>query len=103
MKARKAKRKESHFQGKLIKEIKERFPGSLVMKTNPGYIQGIPDLFIIHGKHWAALECKRSEKEHHQPNQDYYIQKLNSMSYARFVYPENKEEVLNEMERSFRS
>lgn len=103
MKTRKAKALESKFQGKLIKEIKERFPGSIVMKTNPGYIQGIPDLMVVHGKNWAALECKRSAKEHHQPNQDYYICKMNEMSYARFVYPENKEEVLNEMERSFRS
>ena len=103
MKTRKVKVLESRFQGKLIKEIKERFPEAIVMKTNPGYIQGIPDLMIVNGKSWAALECKRSPNEHHQPNQDYYIQKMNEMSYARFVYPENKEEVLNEMERSFRS
>ena len=101
MKTRKVKALESRFQGKLIKEIKERFPEAIVMKTNPGYIQGIPDLMIVNGKNWAALECKRSPKEHHQPNQDYYIQKMNEMSYARFVYPENKEEVLDEMERSF--
>jgi hypothetical protein len=101
MKERKKKVLETQFQGKLIKELKERFPGAIVMKTNPGYIQGIPDLMIVYGKNWAALECKRSAKEHHQPNQDYYISKMNAMSYARFVYPENKEEVLNEIQRSF--
>jgi hypothetical protein len=96
-------RRETKFQRDLIKEIESRFPGAIVMKTNPGYIQGIPDLLIIYNNHWAALECKKSATEHHQPNQDYYVSKMNEMSFARFIYPENKEEVLNEIQRSFRA
>lgn len=95
--------KEGDFQQKLIKDIQERFPGSIVLKNDPTYIQGIPDLLIIHKDKWAALECKKSEKSKKQPNQDYYVEKLNDMSFASFVYPENKEEVLNEIQRAFES
>lgn len=95
--------KESKFQSNLIKELKERFPGCYVLKNDANYIQGIPDLSVFYKKHWAMLECKNSNKSHHQPNQDYHIDILNGMSFASFISPENKEEVLNEMEQSFRS
>lgn len=95
--------KESAFQHNLIKEIKERFPGSFVMKTDANYIQGIPDLLILYKNKWAALECKRSANAKKQPNQEYYIQKMNDMSFSRLIFPENKEEVLNDLERSFKS
>lgn len=95
--------KESKFQGDLIKEIKKRFPGCVVMKNDPSYIQGIPDLTILHGDKWVTLECKKSETEHHQPNQDYYVEKMNGMSFSSFIYPENKEEVLDGIQRLFES
>lgn len=95
--------KESRFQRKLIEEIEELFPGCIVMKNDPNYIQGIPDLLILYKNKWAALECKRSEREHHQPNQDYYISIMNDMSYAAFVYPENREVILNELQSALRA
>lgn len=94
--------KESKFQHNLIKKVKNNFPDSVILKTDPNYIQGFPDLIILYKDKWVALECKRNEKAHHQPNQDYYIHKLNSMSYASFVYPENERRVLDEMESALR-
>lgn len=94
-------KREGAFQSQLIKDIKQRIPGSIVLKNDPNYIQGIPDLIVLHGDSWAALECKRSENAKHQPNQDYYVETMGEMSYASFVYPENKEEVLNALQRSF--
>jgi len=94
--------KESKFQKKLIDEIKERFPGCYVLKNDSSYIQGIPDLTILYKKKWAMLEVKKDNKAHHQPNQDYYVNELNKMSYASFVSPENREEVMNDLERSFK-
>lgn len=88
---------ERNFQASLIKQIKKRFNGCIVLKTDPNYIQGIPDLLILYGNRWAALEVKKSSKAKHQPNQDYYVKKMNNMSFARFVSPENKEEILNEL------
>lgn len=73
------------------------------MKTDANYIPGFPDLLILYKNKWVALECKRSLTASHRPNQDYYISKLNSMSFASFVCPENKEEVLNAMEKAFKS
>ena len=95
--------KESLFQSKLIKEVKKMFPGCIVLKNDANYIQGIPDLLILYGKHWAALEVKRSAKASIRPNQKYYISKLSKMSYASFVFPENKEAVLNELQQTFQS
>lgn len=94
--------KESKFQKNLIIELKRDFPGCIVLKNDANYIQGIPDLLILFNNHWAALECKKSEDSKHQPNQDYYIKKMNGMSFARFIYPNNKEEVLNELQSAFR-
>lgn len=88
---------ERDFQAKLIKEIKKIFPGCIVMKTDPTYIQGLPDLLILHNDKWAALEVKRSEKASKRPNQDYYVDKMDDMSFASFIYPENKEDVLDEL------
>ena len=95
--------KESDFQGQLIKKIKKRFPGCVVMKNDASYIQGIPDLIILYKNKWAALECKKSKKSSHQPNQDFYIDMMDDMSIARFIFPENEEEVLDEIQSAFRS
>lgn len=95
------KRDEKEFQDNLIKEIENRFDGSIVFKNDPEYIQGIPDLLVVYKDRWAALECKKNATASHRPNQDYYVNKMDGMSFASFIYPENKEEVLHEMERSF--
>lgn len=89
--------RENKFQAKLIKDIKERLPECMVLKNDPSYIQGIPDLTILNDGKWACLENKKSKDAVHQPNQDYYIDKMNQMSFARFIYPENRDEVFNDL------
>ena len=91
---------ERDFQAKLIKEIKQIFKGCIVMKNDSSYIQGIPDLLILYRDKWAALEVKKSATAHHQPNQEYYVELIDEMSYASFIYPENKEEVLYELQQT---
>lgn len=93
---------ESEFQKKLIDELKMIFPGCIILKNDANYLQGVPDLILLYEDHWAMLECKRTAKASHRPNQDYYISKLGKMSYASFVYPENKEEVINELQQALR-
>lgn len=93
--------KENKFQSDLIKEIKERFDGCIVTKLDSAHIQGIPDLLVLYKDKWATLECKRNSKASHRPNQEYYVNKMNEMSFSRFVYPENKEAVLDELQQSF--
>ena len=93
---------ESKFQKDLMDEIKKEFPGCLVMKNDSAYMQGIPDWTILYKDKWAVLEAKREANANKQPNQDYYVEKLNDMSYSRFVYPENKDEVINELRRFFK-
>lgn len=93
-------KRENDFQAKLIKDIKERLPGAMVIKNDANYIQGIPDLTIFYKDRWATLECKKDATASHRPNQDHYVEKMDEMSFSRFIYPENREEVLNELQRS---
>lgn len=91
---------ERDFQAKLIKELKSMFKGCMVFKMEQ--IQGIPDLLILYGRRWASLECKRASNAKRRPNQEYYVNLMDEMSFSRFIYPENKEEVLNELQRAFK-
>ena len=93
---------ERDFQAKLIKDIKKLFPGCMVMKTDPTYIQGIPDLLILFKNKWASLEVKKSIGASKRPNQEYYVDKMNEMSFSKFICPENKEEVLDELRKAFK-
>lgn len=90
---------ESGFQDRLIKILKDMFPGCMIFKMDQ--LQGIPDLLILYGKKWASLECKKHAKAEKQPNQEYYVGLMNDMSFSRFICPENKEEVLNDLQQSF--
>ena len=92
---------ESKFQASLIKDLKDKFPGCIVMKNDSSYIQGIPDLLVLYEDKWASLEVKQSAKARKQPNQEYYVDKMNDMSFSRVIYPENREVVLSELQQAF--
>lgn len=94
---------ESQFQHDLIEDLEALFPDCIILKNDPNYIQGIPDLLVLYRNKWAALECKKSATAKQQPNQKYYVGCMNAMSFSRFIYPENKEEVLHELLQAFRS
>lgn len=92
---------ESKFQKELMDEIRRRYPGCVIMKNDSGYIQGFPDWTILYKDKWAVLEVKREQNAKKQPNQEHYVGKLDGMSFSRIVYPENKDEVLNELAKIF--
>lgn len=93
---------ERDFQVKLIKELKNLFVGCMVMKLDSSYVQGIPDLLVLFKNKWATLECKRFANAKKQPNQEHYVGLMNEMSFSRFICPENKEEVLYDLQQAFR-
>lgn len=93
---------ERDFQAKLIKDLKKMFPGSIILKNDSGYKQGVPDLTVLYKDKWATLECKKSADAPHRPNQDHYVGVMDEMSFSRFIYPENKEEVLRDLQQSFK-
>lgn len=96
-----ANKQERDFQADLIKELGREFKGSIVTKLDSGHIQGIPDLLILYNSKWATLECKAKKGAKKQNNQPYYVDKMNKMSFSRFIYPENKEDVINELKVHF--
>ncbi len=92
---------EAQFQTKLIKKIKAMFPGCVAIKNDAGYQQGMPDWTILYNTHWASLEVKASRASARQPNQEYFVEQLDGMSFAAVIYPENEEEVLLALEQAF--
>jgi hypothetical protein len=93
---------ESQYQSKLIKKLEKLFPGCFILKNDPSYQQGAPDLIILWKNFWASLEVKASASSISQPNQGYYIDQLDAMSFAAYIYPENEEEVLNALQQAFK-
>lgn len=93
---------ENSFQAKFIKDLQTLLPDAIIVKNDPNYIQGMPDLLILYKDRWAAVEVKKSRNAKKRPNQEYYVDLLNSMSYSSFVYPENRETVLDELQQALR-
>lgn len=94
---------ERDFQPELKKEIRARFPGCYIFKLDSSEFQGIPDLLILWGSQWAILEVKRSRIADYQPNQEWYIDQFNQMSFSSVIFPENKEAVLDDLQQTFRA
>lgn len=94
--------RENEYQARLIKKLKRMFRGCFILKNDTDYLQGIPDLTIFYEDKWACLEVKSSEDADEQPNQDYYVHLLDQMSFAAFIYPENEEEVLYDLQQTFK-
>ena len=93
--------RETQYQVELIKRIRELLPGCVILKNDPKYVQGVPDILILYRKQWAMLEVKMGDLAHIQPNQEFYIETLNEMSFASFINPDTEEDVLNELQRAF--
>ena len=92
--------RESEYQQDLKDRIKDLLPGCLVLKNDPNQIQGIPDLLVLYKDKHAFLEVKASKNAKHRPNQDWYVKKYSEDVYSTFIYPENEEEVLSELQRA---
>ncbi len=95
--------RENEYQKDLKDKIKDLIPGCIVIKNDPTFQQGFPDLTVFYKNRYAVLEVKRSSTERHQPNQDYYVDMLNDWSYSAFIFPENEKEILDELQRSLES
>lgn len=91
---------EAQFKTKLISKLKQQFPGCIVLHTDPTDIQGLPDLVMLYKNRWAGLEGKKELSSSCRPNQQYYVDLMNNMSFASFICPENEGEVLHDLQRS---
>lgn len=89
---------ESVTQASIIKKLEQQYPGAVVLKTDPSYIQGFPDLLLLQNTFWAALEVKRTQFSTHRPNQDYWVDRLDRLSFSRFIYPSNLNQILDELD-----
>lgn len=90
--------REAKFQGEFITHLQELYPEAIILKNDPNYRQGIPDVLMLLHDTWAAFELKTHRDAHLQPNQEYYVRLMDDMSFAAFVYPENKDDVLDALQ-----
>jgi hypothetical protein len=93
---------ENRFKTNLTRELRDMFPGCIILHMDPNEIQGIPDLLILFENKWAALEGKKNANASIRPNQEYYVDLMDQMSFASFIYPENKDEVLDALYLHFK-
>lgn len=93
--------RESAYRNKLVKKLERLLPDAMILKNDPDYVQGIPDLTILWGSHWAMLELKVDEQAQVQPNQEYWVERLGHFSFCAFIYPENEEEILDALQDAF--
>jgi hypothetical protein len=93
---------ERHYQAALIKRLRDLFNGIVILKNDSSYMQGVPDLILLYGPYWAMLEVKADKASSFQPNQEYYLELMNEMSFAACVYPENESEVMRALQQTFR-
>lgn len=93
---------EAKYQSILIKKIKAKFPGCVVLKNDAQYQQGMLDLTILYQDKWAMLEVKISPRANHQANQDHFVRQLDGMSFAAFINPDNEEDVFNALQETFK-
>lgn len=96
-----ARTPEGKFQDRLLLDLKALFQGCLVLKNDPNYRQGIPDLLVLYKSRWALLEVKKSENERPRPNQPWYVDYGDKNSFGAFIFPENKHEVLEALSNYF--
>lgn len=85
----------------LIPNLKRVLPGCFIQENDPKVRQGMPDLLILWGPHWAMLEVKASRDSPVRPNQPYWVEFFSTMSFSAFVYPENEEDVINAIQQAF--
>lgn len=89
-------KKESAFEKEVVKFLKSKGCDVFKMRYAP---EGTPDRLFLKEGFWGMLEVKKSEKAPFRPLQPEKIKKFNEMSYAKAVYPENWEEIKNELEK----
>lgn len=94
-------KRETVYQNEIVKRLENEYPDCVVIKLDPRYIQGVPDLLILFGDRWAMLEVKTSPDAPSQPNQEHYVEAFGRMSYSSFIYPENEDEVFYELQSAF--
>ena len=94
---------ESKFKSETLNEIRDLFPGCIILANDANYLPGVPDILVLYKNRYAALEFKQHETAKQRPNQDYYVDLLDRWSFSAFIYPENKKEVLHDLQQSFKS
>ena len=91
---------ENAYKAKLKDRLALMFPGCVILKNDAEFLPGVPDMLILYGDKWAMLEVKKSKRAKIRPNQPWYVELFDKMAFASFIYPENEEDVLNDLQQA---
>lgn len=95
---------EADYKSGLHERIKDLLPGCWVLINDEQTCPGIPDTLVLWGPHYAFLEVKRKKPTRAsdwRPNQEWYLDELDEMSFAACIYPENEGEILYALQEAF--
>lgn len=105
--------REDVYHTKLVKRLDHTFPGCIIVRLDPRFVdfyidgerysQGVLDILVLYRGRVAALELKRARTAAKQANQEYFVQQFGDVCFAAFIFPENEEEVLNDLQQAFSS
>ena len=90
--------KEADFQKTIVRWLRSK--GCLVLKyqQNATTRAGIPDIIFLKEGFWGAIEVKKSKTAKYRPGQKEMVAKMNEMSWAKVVFPENWADTRKELE-----
>lgn len=91
---------EGPYKTQLTRKIRKRLPGAMVLRLDANHLQGVPDILVLYGEKWGSLEGKANPDAPYQPNQQYYVDLMNQMSFSAFINPSNEEEVLRALQHA---
>lgn len=90
---------EKKFKISIKDFLEENYKGSILLNLDPSSNpQGINDTLFLYKNCWAGLEFKRSRLAEVRPNQPYWVKRLDQMSFSRFIFPENANKVMAELD-----
>lgn len=89
--------KEADFQKKVIAWLKKQ--GCLVLKyeQNATTRAGVADVFFCKEGFYGFIETKKAKNSPLRPGQKEFIEKMDEWSYGRICYPENFEQIKEEL------
>lgn len=90
---------EKKTQQRLIKHLKRRGCFVMAITVVPGIPTGTPDVFFCKEGFYGFAEVKSSRTAKYRPLQKEQLKKLNDWSWAKAVYPENYDEIKEELDK----
>ena len=89
---------EAKLQSEVIKWLRSQHCFVMKCSVMPGIPAGTSDVFFCYEGFYGFIEVKKSKTAKFQPLQPEFLEKMHNWSWAKAVYPENWDEIKQELE-----